>query len=150
MFNIEKIKAQLIIGAIVAGVIVCLGLVAKHYYDANLLNEQKVNQLADANKELNKQITDFQELKKIDDETIRTQQASIDELRKRNEEQRTQTVTVVKKIVQKYEALPQTPENIAKRDVEISTVHINALWITYCDIHFIEANCAPFKKGNEK
>lgn len=150
MFNIEKIKAQLIIGAIVAGVIVCLGLVAKHYYDANLLNEQKVNQLADANKELNKQITDFQELKKIDDETIRTQQASIDELRKRNEEQRTQTVTVVKKIVDKYEALPQTPENIAKRDVEISAVRINALWMTYCDIHFIEANCAPFKKGNEK
>jgi len=150
MFNIEKIKIQLIIGAIVAGVIVCLGLVAKHYYDANLLNEQKVTQLADANKELNKQITDLQESKKIDDETILAQQASIDELRKRNEEQRTQTVTVVKKIVQKYEALPQTPENIAKRDVEVSTVRINALWMTYCDIHFTEKNCEPFKKVTEK
>ena len=150
MFNIEKIKIQLIIGAIVAGVIVCLGLVAKHYYDANLLNEQKVTQLADANKELNKQITDLQKSKKIDDETILAQQASIDELRKRNEEQRTQTVTVVKKIIQKYETLPQTPENIAKRDVEVSTVRINALWMTYCDIHFTEKNCEPFKKVTEK
>lgn len=150
MFDFEKLKVKLIIGAIIGIIIVGLGLVAKHYYDANLLNEVKVNELADSNKELNKQITDLQESKKIDDETIIDQKKTIADLTKANNEQKTQVITVVKKVIEKYNALPQTSENIAKRDAEISTIRINGLWITYCNIHFSETVCAAFKKANQK
>ena len=149
MFNIAEMKVKLIIYAIIAGIIITLGLVAKHYYDSNLKNELIVKDLADANKTLKDQYDLMKAAKLIDNGIITAQQESITRLTDLNETNKTKVVTEVKKIVEKYASLPKTDENVKLRDRDISIVRIVGLWETTCSNYPQLTECIQLKKEQQ-
>jgi hypothetical protein len=152
--NIEKIKIQLIIGAIVLTIIGLLCWATKHYYDLNIVNEGKINDLVRTNKDLKKDITNLQELKKAADDTILAQRKVFENIDIVNRQHQAQTTATVKKIIDKYALTPQTPENLEARNKEISAARLVGLWATYCTLHKEESSkydiCKSFLKEDKK
>ncbi len=132
MFKLAEIKTQLIFAAIAAVLIIGLGWVAKHYYDANLKNELRVKEVEQINRDLNTTITFMEKSKEIDSEIISNQRKTIDNLTTNSDKIRTSTVTAVGKIMEKYSNMPQTPENSRLRDIEVSTRRMMDLWKSFC------------------
>ncbi len=149
MYNITKIKTQLIVGAIALGLLLCTGLIAKHYYDANLISQEKIKEIADANKTLTREIDLLKESRRINDEIITKQQDTIDKIVALNGEHKAQVSKEVKKILDKYGKLPSTPENHDAQAAEISTVRISGLWKTYCVSHPKYEECEQFRKEQQ-
>lgn len=152
--NIEKIKIQLIIGAIVLTIIGLLCWATKHYYDLNIVNEGKISDLVRTNKDLNKDITNLQELKKAADDTILAQRKVFENIDVVNKQHQAQTTATVKRIMDKYALSPQTPENLEARNKEISAARLVGLWATYCTLHTQESSkyeiCKSFPKEDKK
>lgn len=132
MFKLAELKTQLIIAGIMGLMIIGLGWSTKHYYDSNLKNELRVEEVEQINKDLQKTITFMEKAKVIDNTIIADQRKIIDNLTTNSDGIRTGTVTAVERIMKKYSNMPQTPENTRLRDVEVSTRRMMDLWKSFC------------------
>ena len=136
----------MIIGLITLAVILGLGWVAKHYYDAYHEADGKVTELESTNKNLVFQVNLLRESKQLDNDVIADQRQTIANLTALNGEHKAQVSAEVKKILDKYGKLPPTPENLDKQALEVSTVRIMGLWKTFCVTRPNYPICEQFKQ----
>lgn len=146
MWNIEELKVKLILAGIVILIILGLGWTTKHYYDSNIESRGIIGNLVLANKDQATQIELLTKSKEIDAVTISELRHSVDSLTLLDTQHRNYTNAKVKEILDKYGKLPTTPENIRKRDVEVSQTRLSGLWKTFCVNHPEYEQCKGLKK----
>lgn len=145
-----KAKAKLIGLVIGGGVLVALGILAWYFWtDYKTVQEdlqRTTNELRDKkaeNKNLSDTLKTQQSSKKVDEDTQLKIDNDLKQVDKSTSTIADTHVRNVKKIEQKYEALPQTPANVKAKQDEISRDRVNRLWEVFCIANPDHAQCLP-------
>jgi vacuolar-type H+-ATPase subunit I/STV1 len=137
IFSAIIANLHLILTAIVALWLVfelrgCFGLSKKALEEKVNNQEQTIANIVSVNKENADRIKEHDDAVALDKNIVSINQDNITKLVNNSNRSEANLNKQLKDIKDKFNALPQTPENTALKSKDISTVQLDSLWRSYC------------------
>jgi hypothetical protein len=142
-----KVSAGLLLVTLVA----CGWLYVEHLSDGKDIAEKdtkiskqqsKIDDLTGTVDNLNKQLKTQAELDAAADKTRANTKTDTDTIVKKDQTVSQKTHTKIAQIEGRYASMPQTADNIAKKDAEVSRTRITALADVFCNSYPNDATCS--------